>query len=273
MNHSDRMTRLEHVGIAAVSADAVAAVFEALFGRRPYAREFVGREGVRTTFIEAGPVKLELLEATGPDSAMARSVERRGPGLHHLAFEVENLDAAHARLEAAGFRLLGDPAPGADRKRIFFIHPKDTAGVLVECCESVPGGATALSGSGPEGAPPCLVIADEGEWDVVRSLARRMRVWHATGGARAPGAPPESHLVVFGAHSDAVAGAPAGLVLVDPLPEAVTHARPDALVISRDGRDLPQRPGTLVRLPHGLLARLPDPAATLADVIVAHLIA
>jgi methylmalonyl-CoA/ethylmalonyl-CoA epimerase len=273
MNRSDRMTKLEHVGIATISADAVAAVFEALFGRRPYARELVGREGVRTTFIEAGPVKLELLEVVDPESALARSVERRGPGLHHLAFEVEDLEAAHARLEAAGFRLLGEPAPGADRKRIFFIHPKDTAGVLVECCESMPGGATALSGSGPEGAPPCLVIAEEDEWDVVRALARRMRVWHATGGVRATGAPHDSHLVVFGADSDAVAGAPAGLVLVDPLPDAVPADRPDALVISREGRDLPEFPGTLVRLPRSLLARLPDPATTLADVIAAHLIA
>jgi methylmalonyl-CoA/ethylmalonyl-CoA epimerase len=272
MSRSDRMTRLEHVGIAAVSADAVATVFEALFGRRPYARELVGREGVRTTFIEAGPVKLELLEAVDPGSALARFVERRGPGLHHLAFEVDDVDAAHARLDAAGFRLLGEPAPGADRKRIFFIHPKDTAGVLVECCETLRGGATALSGSGPEGAPPCLVIADEGEWDVVRALVRRMRVWYATGGARAEGAPPDSHLVAFGA-DDAAAGAPAGLVLVDPRPEAVPADRPDALVIVRDGRDRPPFPGTLVRLPQGLLTRLPDPATALADVIAAHLIA
>lgn len=130
---------LEHVGIAVEDAEAVIALCEALLGRRPYKQETVAREGVRTHFIEAGAAKLELLEALGPGSPVARFLAKRGEGLHHLAFEVADVRAELERLKGLGFRLLSDtPRPGADGQLIFFLHPKDTHGVLVELCQSVP---------------------------------------------------------------------------------------------------------------------------------------
>ncbi|GIV58532.1 MAG: methylmalonyl-CoA epimerase [Rhodothermaceae bacterium] len=133
------MTRLEHIGIAVRDAAAVIDRYERLLEVRPYKAETVEREGVRTHFIAAGPVKLELLEALGPESPVARFLEKRGEGLHHLAFEVDDVDATMARLRALGLQPLSEePRPGADGKRIFFLHPKQTYGVLVEFCQSVP---------------------------------------------------------------------------------------------------------------------------------------
>lgn len=134
------LLRLEHVGIAVHDASASIRVFQALFGRTPYKTEDVVSEGVRTHFIDAGSTKIELLEALDPGSALGRHLETRGEGLHHLAFEVPDLAAAHARLTEAGFRLLGQPKEGADGKMIFFVHPKDTSGVLIELCASRNGG-------------------------------------------------------------------------------------------------------------------------------------
>lgn len=134
MSPNDLLVRLEHVGIAVQDASAALQVYETLFGITPYKTEDVPSEGVRTHFLDAGSTKLELLEVTDPDSALGRHLATRGQGLHHLAFEVPDVDAAHARLEAAGFRPLGPVKDGADAKRIFFVHPKDTAGVLVELC-------------------------------------------------------------------------------------------------------------------------------------------
>jgi len=133
------MPRLEHIGIAVRDAGAVARLYEALLEAMPYKTETVEREGVRTHFISAETAKIELLESLGPDSPVARFLEKRGEGLHHLAFEVADIDDAMTRLRAAGFEPLSDtPLPGADGKRIFFLHPKQTHGVLVECCQSVP---------------------------------------------------------------------------------------------------------------------------------------
>lgn len=130
---------LEHIGIAVTDTSATLDLYERLLGARAYKRERVESEGVLTTFLDAGGPRLELLEATRADSPIARHLAARGEGLHHLAFEVPDVDAAHARLAAAGFRLL-NPAPkrGADDKRIFFIHPKDTNGVLIELCGTSP---------------------------------------------------------------------------------------------------------------------------------------
>ncbi|WP_457651231.1 methylmalonyl-CoA epimerase [Rhodocaloribacter sp.] len=131
------MPRLEHIGIAVREAKATAALYERLFGVAPYKVETVAREGVRTHFIDAGTAKLELLEALGKDSPVAKFLDRRGEGLHHLAFEVDDVEATMARLREAGFHPLSDaPRPGADGKRIFFLHPKETHGVLVEFCGS-----------------------------------------------------------------------------------------------------------------------------------------
>lgn len=137
-----RVQRLEHIGIAVEDVEAVRRVYADVLGIGPYKTETVEREGVRTHFLATGTspggAKLEWLEATSPDSPVARHLERRGEGLHHLAFEVEDLPAHMDRLRALGYRLLGDaPKPGADGKRIIFLHPKETAGVLVELCETV----------------------------------------------------------------------------------------------------------------------------------------
>lgn len=267
------MRRLEHVGVATTDAAAVADVFHALFGRRPYKQEFVDAEHVRTHFIEAGGTKIELLETTEPDSAIGRFLDRHGPGLHHLAFEVDDLDAVHARLSDAGFRVLGPPRPGADGKRIFFVHPRDTAGVLVECCQSVRGVAEARSGAGPDGSPACRVIADPGDGPVVEALSRRLRVWW--GDDETPRElPDEHHLVVFGALSAPTRpGGRGRMVWVDP-PEARVRSLPDeTLIIDRTGGLDPGRGAGLVRIPAPLLDRLPDPDTVLADLIHAHLTA
>lgn len=131
--------KLEHIGIAVDDAGNAARLFETLLGAGPYKAETVAREGVRTHFIAAGTAKLELLEALGPESPVAHYLEKRGPGLHHLAFEVADIEAQLRRLRDAGFTPLYDePRPGADGKRIFFLHPKETQGILVEFCQSVP---------------------------------------------------------------------------------------------------------------------------------------
>ena len=164
------MTRIEHLGIAVRDAAKTADLYEKLFGVRPYKRERVESEGVETVFLDAGGAKLELLEATRPDSPIARFVEKRGEGLHHVAFEVRDVHAEHARLRDAGFRLLNDqPKRGADDKLIFFVHPKDTGGVLVEFCQTAPeplepvfapfrDGRVAYYLGGREDAPPLVLL-------------------------------------------------------------------------------------------------------------------
>ncbi len=133
------MPHLEHVGIAVEDPDAAARLYEALLDVRPYKHERVDHEGVQTHFLAAGHAKLELLEALGPDSPVARFLEKRGEGLHHLAFEVDDIHAHMQHLRERGFTPLTDePRPGADGKLIFFLHPKQTHGVLVEFCQSAP---------------------------------------------------------------------------------------------------------------------------------------
>lgn len=161
---------LEHIGIAAASPEHVA-LFERLLAVAPYKSERVEREGVLTHFFGNGGIagvapKMELLEATRDDSPVAGFVARRGPGLHHLAFQVTDLAAEMERVRGLGIRLLADaPKAGADGKRIVFLHPKDTAGVLVELVESVRADrqwvdidGLAVQVSGPEHAPPLVVM-------------------------------------------------------------------------------------------------------------------
>ena len=127
------MPRLEHVGIAVDEVEAVINCFEDLLGVLPYKTETVTDQQVRTHFLNAESSKLELLEAVDADSAVQKFLDKRGEGLHHLAFEVADADATMNRLRDAGFTLLSDaPQSGADDKRIFFVHPKETHGVLVE---------------------------------------------------------------------------------------------------------------------------------------------
>lgn len=130
------MEKLEHIGIAVKNLEESNKVFEKLLGRPHYKIEEVDSEGVRTSFFEVGGIKIELLEATRPDSPIAKFIEKRGEGLHHLAFETNPIKEKMNELSSEGFKLLSDqPKPGADNKMIVFLHPKTTNGVLVELCE------------------------------------------------------------------------------------------------------------------------------------------
>lgn len=130
--------RVEHIGIAVESLAQADVLFEKLMGIAPYKMEAVESEGVNTSFYQQGETKIELLEATKPESAIAKFIEKKGAGIHHIAFEVDDIHAEMQRLEALGFRLLNtEPKRGADNKLICFLHPKDTNGVLVELCQSI----------------------------------------------------------------------------------------------------------------------------------------
>lgn len=135
----ENMMRLEHIGIAVKDVDASVDLLEKLLQVVPYKKERVDREGVCTHFISANTAKLELLEALGPDTPVARHIEKRGQGLHHLAFEVDNIHKQLRRVQEQGFTPLSEePRFGADGKLIFFLHPKQTGGVLIEFCQSTP---------------------------------------------------------------------------------------------------------------------------------------
>ncbi|RMG20204.1 MAG: methylmalonyl-CoA epimerase [Bacteroidetes bacterium] len=130
--------KVEHIGIAVNKLEQAEPLYQTLLNSSAYKREEVESEGVITSFFRAGATKIELLEATRPDSPIARFIERRGEGLHHIAFEVEDIQAEMARLRAAGFRLLNEqPKRGADNKWVCFVHPKDCQGVLVELCQEI----------------------------------------------------------------------------------------------------------------------------------------
>jgi methylmalonyl-CoA/ethylmalonyl-CoA epimerase len=130
------LPRIEHLGIAVRNLEEANQLFEKLFGHSPYKTETVEREGVSTSFFRLGESKVELLEATREQSPIAQFIEKRGEGLHHVAFAVDDIRAEMARLRDAGFRLLHEePVPGADGKIICFLHPKSTNGILVELCQ------------------------------------------------------------------------------------------------------------------------------------------
>lgn len=130
------MKKLEHIGIAVKDLDAANELFAKLFGRPHYKIEEVEKEGVRTSFFDMGNVKIELVAATRPDSAIAKFIEKRGEGLHHLAFESEAIEHEMEELKSKGFTLLSEkPFPGADNKNVAFLHPKSTNHVLVELCQ------------------------------------------------------------------------------------------------------------------------------------------
>lgn len=130
------MNKLEHIGIAVKNLEESNRLFARLLGKPHYKIEVVEREGVRTSFFDVGGVKIELLEATRPDSAVAKFIEKKGEGIHHLAFEADPITESMKDLSSQGFTLLAEePKPGADNKMIVFLHPKTTNGVLVELCE------------------------------------------------------------------------------------------------------------------------------------------
>lgn len=130
------MKKLEHIGIAVKNLEESNALFAKLLGKPHYKVEEVESEGVRTSFFEVGGVKIELLEATRPDSPIAKFIEKRGEGIHHLAFDSDPIEDKMKALTEQGFMLLADkPKSGADNKEIVFLHPKTTHGVLVELCQ------------------------------------------------------------------------------------------------------------------------------------------
>jgi methylmalonyl-CoA/ethylmalonyl-CoA epimerase len=130
------MKKLEHIGIAVKNLEESNALFARLLGKPHYKVEEVESEGVRTSFFEVGGIKIELLEATRPDSPIAKFIEKKGEGIHHLAFEADPIADKMNQLAAGGFTLLSDkPKAGADNKEIVFLHPKTTNSVLIELCQ------------------------------------------------------------------------------------------------------------------------------------------
>lgn len=130
------MIRVEHIGIAVKNLEAAVPLFEKLLNTTCYKTETVASEGVNTAFFQNGETKLELLEATKAESPIAKFLDKKGEGMHHIAFEVADIKAEMARLSAEGFVLLNaEPKQGADNKLVCFLHPKETHGVLIELCQ------------------------------------------------------------------------------------------------------------------------------------------
>ncbi|OEK06489.1 methylmalonyl-CoA epimerase [Roseivirga misakiensis] len=132
------MKKIEHIGIAVKDLNTSNELFGKLFGEPHYKVESVASEGVNTSFFQVGPNKIELLEATNPDSPIAKFLEKRGEGIHHIAYDVADIRAEMKRLEGEGFTLLNqEPKKGADNKLVCFLHPKTTNGVLIELCQEI----------------------------------------------------------------------------------------------------------------------------------------
>ncbi len=132
------MEKIEHIGIAVNDLEEANKVYEALLGTPPYKREKVESEGVETSFFKCGESKVELLQATHSDSPIAKFIQKRGEGIHHIAFNVKNIRAEIARLQKQGFTILNEiPKKGADNKIVAFLHPKSTTGVLIELCQDL----------------------------------------------------------------------------------------------------------------------------------------
>jgi len=130
--------KIEHIGIAVKDLDAANVLYAKLLGTPHYKIEVVESEFVRTSFFQVGPNKIELLESTNPDGAIGKFVARKGEGMHHIAYAVEDIEVAMKQLQSEGFRLLNEkPKRGADNKWVCFVHPKDCSGVLVELCQEI----------------------------------------------------------------------------------------------------------------------------------------
>jgi methylmalonyl-CoA/ethylmalonyl-CoA epimerase len=132
------MIRIDHIGIAVRDLDESNELFRKLLGSAHYKTESVESEHVTTSFFQIGESKIELLVASDPESPIAKFIEKRGEGMHHIAFEVQDIRAEIARLEGEGFIPLNrEPKRGADNKLVAFLHPKSSGGVLVELCQSI----------------------------------------------------------------------------------------------------------------------------------------
>ena len=128
--------KIEHLGFAVNNIKESNELFEKLFGKSNYKSETVESEGVITSFFQIGDSKIELLEANKPESAIAKFIQKKGEGMHHIAFEVDNIEEEMERLKKEGFELIHQsPKDGADNKRICFLHPRSTNGVLIELCQ------------------------------------------------------------------------------------------------------------------------------------------
>jgi methylmalonyl-CoA/ethylmalonyl-CoA epimerase len=132
------MNKIEHIGIAVKSLEISNDLFAKLLGVPHYKEEEVKSEGVKTSFFRTGINKIELLEATNPESPIAKFIEKKGEGIHHIAFEVDDIISEISRLKAEGFIVLNEtPKHGADNKLVAFLHPKTTNGVLIELCQEI----------------------------------------------------------------------------------------------------------------------------------------
>ena len=132
------MRKIEHIGIAVQNIEESNKVFAKIFGKENYKSEIVESEGVVTSFFQVGENKLELVSATNSDSPIAKYLEKNREGMHHIAFDVEDIEKEMIRLKNEGVRILNEkPKQGADNKLICFLHPKDTNGVLIELCQQI----------------------------------------------------------------------------------------------------------------------------------------
>ena len=132
------MEKIEHIGIAVKDLEVSNKLFASLFSKEHYKEEEVASEGVKTSFFKSGPNKIELLQATDAESPIAKFIEKKGEGVHHIAFAVLDIKAEIKRLKTAGFIILNEtPKKGADNKLVAFLHPKTTNGVLIELCQEI----------------------------------------------------------------------------------------------------------------------------------------
>ncbi|WPO79799.1 methylmalonyl-CoA epimerase [Flavobacterium sp. KACC 22761] len=132
------VNKIEHIGIAVKNMDDANVLFEKMLGVPSYKMEAVESEGVLTSFFQTGNNKIELLVATNPESPIAKFLEKKGEGIHHIAFDVDDIEAEIIRLKNEGFVLINEvPKKGADNKLVVFLHPKNTNGVLVELCQEI----------------------------------------------------------------------------------------------------------------------------------------
>lgn len=139
------MEKIEHIGIAVKDIEASNKLFASLFGATHYKEEEVASEGVKTSFFKSGPNKIELLQATNPASPIAKFINKKGEGVHHIAFAVLDIRAEIKRLKKEGFAVLNEtPKKGADNKWVAFLHPKATNGVLIELCQEIDDNSATL---------------------------------------------------------------------------------------------------------------------------------
>ena len=132
------MKKIEHIGIAVSNLENANKLYTDLLGCDPYKTEFVSIEGVKTSFFQSGNTKIELLEGVGDDNAISKFIKKRGEGIHHIAFKVDDIILEIKRLKKRGFKIINEtPKKGADNKLICFIHPKSTNHVLIELCQEI----------------------------------------------------------------------------------------------------------------------------------------